>query len=105
MQKVAEGKPYTLIFLLAGSTPAADAATMQDLQLRHLAYLFTLQEEGRLSVFGPILQHERLKGIIICNSTDASEIKAWMDGDPYIAGGYLAYEMHSFFTIPGQVVT
>jgi len=104
MQKVAEGRPYMLLVLLAGPQPPGDPAQMQELQLQHLAHLFTLEEEGRISVFGPIMHHDRRRGIVICNSTDAHEIDAWMRADPFIRGGYLVYELHSFFTIPGQSI-
>src|SRR5215203_1459907 len=93
MEKVATGKPYTLLFLITGKEPPADEALVNQLQMGHLSHLFTLEQEGKASVFGPV-SDARLRGIIIFNSADKSAIAEWMADDPYIKGGYLTYELY-----------
>jgi uncharacterized protein YciI len=104
MQKVQSGRPYTLLFLLAGKEPAHDEATMQQMQMEHLAHLFTMERDNKISVFGPVNGEGALRGIIIFNTTDADTIRSWMSSDPYIENGYLTCELHNLFTLPGQTI-
>jgi uncharacterized protein YciI len=104
MQKVQSGKPYTLLFLLAGKPTTHDDEAIQQMQMNHLAHLFTMEQEGRVSVFGPVTGEGSLRGIIVFNTADKDLVATWMADDPYIQNGYLTYELHDFFTIPGQVV-
>jgi uncharacterized protein YciI len=104
MLKVSQGKPYVLLFLISGKPLDKDEAEANQLQMQHLAYLFTLEQEGKASVFGPMVNDERLRGIIVFNTANKEDVAAWMVDDPYIKGGYLAYELYDFFTIPGQQI-
>lgn len=104
MQKVSQGKPYILLFLMTGKPLNEEEAVVNELQMRHLAHLFTLEQEGKASVFGPVLNDDRLRGLILFNTANKEEVANWMANDPYIKGGYLTYELHDFFTIPGQQI-
>ena len=104
MQKVSKGKPYTLMFLITGKALELEENIVNQLQMQHLAHLFTLEQEGKASVFGPVSNNERLRGIIIFNTASKEDIAGWMANDPYIKGGYLIYELYDFFTIPGQQI-
>jgi uncharacterized protein YciI len=68
----------------------------------HLTHLFTLEQEGHISIFGPILNHPRSKGIVIFNTTDKEKITRLMAEDPYVKAGYFTYELLDWFSIPGQ---
>lgn len=103
-QKVAGGKSYTLLHLLAGKPLPADENLVKQMQLDHLAYLFMLEQMGKISVFGPIINHERLTGLIIFNTTIRDEISQVMADDPYIKQGYMTFELFDFFSIPGQCI-
>ncbi|HEX2608388.1 MAG TPA: YciI family protein [Flavisolibacter sp.] len=103
METVAKGKPFTLLLLITGQTAPREEQLMNQLQMEHLQHLFTLKQEGRSSVFGPVT-HERIRGIIIFNTTNKEAIAEWMADDPFIKGGYLTYELYDFFTIPGQQI-
>ncbi|RPD51500.1 YciI family protein [Paracnuella aquatica] len=103
MQKVATGKPYTLLHLLAAKAMPQDEAVANQLQVAHLAHLFTLEQQGNISVYGPVA-HQKLRGIIIFNTNDHEAIAMLMATDPYIQGGYLRYELFNFFSIPGQTL-
>lgn len=102
MQKVATGKPFTLLLLLAGNEEPVDGALAERLQMGHLTHLFTLEQQGHISVFGPVLKDARMKGIIVFNTTDKEMINQLMAEDPYVKGGYFTYELLDWFSIPGQ---
>jgi uncharacterized protein len=104
MQRVATGKPFTLLILFAGDPVPDDDTLVNQMQLGHLAHLFTMEDEGKCCVYGPISNHEELHGIIIFNSTNRDEIHQWMANDPYIKAGHLKYELYDWFTIPGQKI-
>jgi uncharacterized protein YciI len=104
MQKVATGKPFTLLILFAGDPVPDDDMAVTQMQLEHLAHLFTMEDEGKCCVFGPISNHEELHGIIIFNTTNKEDIQKWMADDPYIKAGHLKYELYDWFTIPGQEI-
>ena len=102
MDKVSKGKPYTLLLLKTGEALPEDETLQKELQMGHLAHLFNLEEEGHISVFGPINEGGELEGIIVFNTTDLEVIKSLMSTDPYVKDGYLKYELFQFFSIPGQ---
>jgi uncharacterized protein YciI len=102
MEKVAGGKPYTLLHLLPGKALPEDENLVNQLQLAHLAHLFTLEEQGNISVYGPVVNNPDLRGIIVFNTNDHDAIAMLMATDPYIQAGYLRYELFDFFSIPGQ---
>jgi uncharacterized protein len=104
MQRVTTGKPFTLLILFAGDPVPDDDTLVNQMQLGHLAHLFTMEDEGKCCVYGPISNHEELHGIIIFNSTNRDEIHQWMANDPYIKAGHLKYELYDWFTIPGQKI-
>jgi uncharacterized protein YciI len=104
MQKVEKGKAFTLLIFFAGDPVPDDDNLVNQMQLAHLAHLFTMQDEGKCCVFGPISNHEELHGIIIFNTTDREDIHNWMADDPYIKAGHLKYELYDWFTIPGQTI-
>lgn len=104
MQKVARGKPFTLLIFFAGDPVRDDDSLVNQMQLEHLARLFTMEEEGKCCVYGPISNHEELHGIVIFNTTNKEDIKKWMSDDPYIKAGHLSYELYDWFSIPGQKI-
>lgn len=105
MQKVATGKPFILLLLLTGPTaPPEDQQQTGQLQMAHLSRLFQLEQEGHSCIFGPISNDERLRGLIVFNTTDREKIHGLMADDPWIKGGYLTYELYDWFSIPGQKI-
>jgi uncharacterized protein YciI len=102
MAKVAKGKPYTLVFLKSGKKIPTKTLAAQQMQIAHLTNLFTLEQQGKISIFGPIVNDIKLRGIIVFNSTDREYIKNELSNDPYIKAGYLKYELLDWFSIPGQ---
>jgi uncharacterized protein YciI len=105
MQKVSAGKQSILLHLIAGKPADKDEARMNEMQMEHLTHLFRMEQEGKVTVFGPIINHDLMKGIVVFNTSDRNEVDQWIKSDPYIQSGYLNYEMFDFFTIPGQQIT
>lgn len=104
MQKVATGKPFTLMLLIACKEDSIEKEVAEALQIGHLTHLFTLEREGHISIFGPVLDDTRLRGIIVFNTTDKESINRLMADDPYIKAGYFTYELLNWFSIPGQAL-
>lgn len=104
MQKVAAGKPFTLVLLLAGKKEMPDDDGAKALQLGHLTHLFTMERDGHISIFGPVNNDARLKGIIVFNTTDREQITRLLAEDPAVREGYFTYELLDWFSIPGQTL-
>jgi hypothetical protein len=104
MAKVAKGKNYTLVFLKSGKKIPTKSQAAQQMQVNHLVNLFNMEAEGKISIFGPVTNDPKLRGIIVFNSTDQEYIKSELNKDPYINAGYLKYEMLNWFSIPGQKI-
>jgi len=102
MQKVSKGKAMTLLLFFSGDPVPDDDNAVNQMQLEHLAHLFSMEEEGKCCVYGPISNHEELHGIVIFNTTNKEDIHKWMEEDPYIKARHLNYELYDWFTIPGQ---
>ena len=104
MARVAKGKPYTLVFLKSGKAIPKKSPSAQQMQIDHLTNLFTLEQEGKISIFGPVINDPKLRGIIVFNSTNKEAIINELNNDPYIKSGYLKYELLDWFSIPGQKI-
>src|SRR5688572_24234709 len=70
MAIVAKGKPYTLVFLKSGKKIPTKSQAAQQMQIDHLTKLFNLEREGKISIFGPVINDPKLRGIIVFNTTD-----------------------------------
>jgi uncharacterized protein len=94
------GKPYTMFFYKAG--PKFAQTEDPQLQMRHLQYLFTLRAEGMLLINGPVFQNEVLKGVGVFATSDHAQVREYLDADPAVQAQRLVYELHSWFSIPGD---
>src|SRR5437763_10997186 len=94
MEKVAQGKAFTLLLFFSGHPVPDDDLLVNQMQLAHLAHLFHMENEGRCCIYGPVSNHPELYGLVIFNSTDREEIQQWMADDPYVREGYLTYELY-----------
>lgn len=101
-ESISKGKQYTVVFLKANSTYRGDSRVVEENQPKHLEYLFTLKAQGKLPLFGPFSGSGDLRGFCIFNSPDQEEVKQLIDNDPHVKAGYLTYEMHLWFGIPGD---
>lgn len=104
MKQVSKGRQYVLAFLKKGSTETTDTLLQQKLQMEHLQFLFTLKEQKKISIFGPVLNGNDLEGIIIFNSDKIDEVKKILDNEPYMKQGMMKYELFQWFGLPGAVL-
>lgn len=104
-QELTKAKSYTLAFFLKGEkVEDTSDETAQRTQMEHLQYLFTLKEQNKLLLFGPLTDHGNIRGIMIFSLTDIEQVKALLNEDPHVKAGHLAYEVHPWFGIPGQAL-
>jgi len=104
MSRVATGKQFILVLLKAGIPGPADKDEARRIQMQHLMYLFEMESAGEISIFGPVMNDPVLEGILIFNTADKQKVSGLMDADPHVRAGYLIYEVHDFFTLPGQKI-
>ena len=101
---ITTGKQYVVAILKAGPNQSIQEDSLENEQMAHLKYLFTLRETGKLPIFGPFYNSGDLMGFCIFNTTSEAEVKNIMDADPHVKSGYLVYEVHSWFGIPGDTL-
>ncbi|MBD0377945.1 MAG: hypothetical protein ICV51_20245 [Flavisolibacter sp.] len=104
MQKVAKGKQFTLLLLRPVAPLPNDPEKINQLQMGNLAHLFRMEEEGKSSLYGPVINNQMLNGIIVFNTINKEDIHQWTSDDPHIKAGYLTYDLYDWFTLPGQKI-
>lgn len=103
-KEISRGKQYFVLFLKAGPNRkiAPDVAAQN--QQKHLEHLFTMHRNGKLPIFGPVLDDPQLEGIAIFDCEQIDEVKALIESDVHIQSGALTYEIHKWFSIPGYTL-
>jgi uncharacterized protein YciI len=100
---LAKGKQYTLVFLKKGPHyDMLDPKELQHNQTHHLEYLLGLREKGILCINGPVTDECDIVGVSIYNSHDKDEIEALVSKDPGVMAGRFVYEIHTWFSFPGD---
>jgi uncharacterized protein YciI len=103
--ELSKARAYSLAFFVQGPERTEESVELaQKNQMLHLQYLFALKEKNQLLVFGPLTDDSPIKGIMIFNLTDVTEVKKLLDNDPHVKAGHLAYEVHPWFGIPGHTL-
>ncbi|MEQ9591742.1 MAG: YciI family protein [Cyclobacteriaceae bacterium] len=102
-KEISKGRSYVVAFLKEGpNRKELDSATVHTNQEAHLNHLFGLKNQGKLAIFGPFFAHDTLKGFCIFDTQDVAEVKSLLDADPHVQSGYLAYEILTWFGLPGD---
>jgi uncharacterized protein YciI len=101
-ERVASGRQYCARLFKAGPNRDQPPDEADHIQMEHLRYLFQLREEGKVLINGPIIDDPVIKGISIFNTTDVEEVKKLSDEDPAVKAGRLVYEIHDWFSMPGD---
>ncbi len=99
--QIAKGKRYTIVFLIPGPHYHEQREAPDLLHAAHLRYLFSLQEEDKLLINGPLAPGSAIVGISIYNSHDLDEVRNWVEADPAVQAGRFIYEIYPWFGIPG----
>ncbi len=99
---VSTRRQYCVFFYKAGPNRSLPPDEENKLQKEHLRYLLGLKKQGKLLLNGPIMDDPMLKGMGIIDVADKEEARALLDGDPKVRFGWLVYEIHEWFGIPGD---
>lgn len=103
-ETVARGRAFTLVLLWAGPHRDQDEAEVERLQEAHLRHLFTLRNEGKLLLNGPVLDDGDLIGIAVYAGEDHDAVRALAEADPSVQAGRLRVDVRPWFGIPGNTI-
>ena len=78
-------------------TAARTDATAQ-LHQKHVAYVMSLLQSGKVMIAGPLTDDQDIRGVYIFRAPSADEAKAWAAADPAVAAGHLVVEMHPWWS-------
>lgn len=101
-KEISRAKSYYLFIYLLGPDREQDTKTASEIQQQHLAYLFSLRDEGKLVLQGPVLEDTDLRGIGILNVRTREEADRIVSNDPAVKAGRLKYEMYEWMGMPGD---
>ena len=80
-----------------GWTAARTDETAQ-LHQKHIAYVMSLLQSGKVMIAGPLTDDQEIRGVYIFRAASADEAKAWAAADPAVAAGHLVVEMHPWWS-------
>jgi uncharacterized protein YciI len=103
-ETVALGRGYTLVLLWEGPIRDQGKAEADRLQQEHLRHLFTLRNEGKLLLNGPVLDDSELVGIAIYGGQDHDAVRALAEADPSVKAGRVRVDVRPLFGIPGDAI-
>jgi uncharacterized protein len=103
-ETVARGSSYTLVLLWAGPDRDHDEAEADRLQREHLRHLFTLRNEGKLLLNGPVVDDSDLIGIGIFAGHDLEAVRTLAEADPSVQAGRMRVDVRPWFGIPGDSI-
>jgi len=89
-------KPYYLDLLVKSDkpesavTPAENVERMQ----KHLAYIRSQVEAGKIVLVGPLTDDNRIRGIAVIQAASLEEAQRIASGDPTVQSGHMAVEVH-----------
>ena len=61
------------------------------LMAAHSEHWRGLMDEGRVLVFGPVLEPDGVWGMAVVEAAGADEVSAWGDADPAVASGVMTF--------------
>ena len=96
-------KQYYFVMLVRGpNANAIDSLSLVKIQEGHMANINKMAESGKLQIAGPFGDDGKWRGIIIFDVATEEEVKELLKDDPAIQSGRLAYEIHPWWTLPGD---
>ncbi len=88
-------------FLVRGANTTQDSAAAAQIQNGHLAYMESLNKQGKLVMAGPFADQGRARGVVVYRVKDLEEAKALAAEDPAVKAGRLALEAYPWMTFKG----
>ena len=98
-------KQYYFVMLTRGPErkKVTDTAIINKMQAGHLANIKRLAAEGKILVAGPFDDDGNWRGIFIFDCDSKEETEKLLATDPMIKAGWLAYEIHPWWTGMNEV--
>ncbi|HYT69647.1 MAG TPA: YciI family protein [Vicinamibacterales bacterium] len=94
-------EPLIFGFLMRGPNTSQDSATAQEIQKGHLAYMSSLNKQGKLVMAGPFMDSGAARGVVVYRVKDVAEAKALAADDPAVKAGRLVLEAYPWMTLKG----
>ena len=85
---------YVALYVKGPKHMATESPEHTALTQRHLAYIRRMIEEHRYMIAGPLLDGGDTQGLAIISAPNAEEAKRIAEGDPAIAAGHMAIQLH-----------
>jgi len=85
---------YVALYVRGPKFMEADSPEHQALTKRHLSYIRKMIEQKKYVFAGPLLDGGDKQGLAIVAAPSAEEAKRIAEGDPTIAAGHMAIELH-----------
>ncbi|HYG53513.1 MAG TPA: YciI family protein [Flavobacteriales bacterium] len=94
-------RKYVMAFLIRGDSAITDTVKKKELMEAHLKNIGRMAKEGKLSVAGPFLDDQPIRGIYIFNVETIEEARTLTETDPAIQAGTLKMELHPWYGSAG----
>jgi len=90
---------FQMALLKRGPNWSADPGkAAPEIQQKHVAYVQSLFESGKLMIAGRIKDDNELVAVYIFRTKSAEEAQSWVAGDPGVAAGHLVPELHPWWS-------
>lgn len=85
---------YVALYVKGPKHMATESPEHTALTQRHLKGIRQMIEEHKYLIAGPLLDRGNAQGLAIISAPNATEAKRIAEGDPAIAAGHMAIELH-----------
>lgn len=86
--------PYFLAFYVAGPKHLKESPEQMELAKQHLKFIRRMIEQKKYVFAGPMTDNGEILGVAVVAATSADEAKQITSGDPAIAAGHMAAQLH-----------
>ena len=94
-------KVYYMVFLKSGPTRNHTPEEAKKIQEGHMAHLDSLYANGLISLAGPFMDKDDIRGIVVYNIEGEAEVKRLAEADPAVKAGRLIVEIHPWYSQKG----